>query len=269
LLDRHIKKYFSQVSDKQEGGSFYQVLVLHDSPDISWEDISRSVPALPKGWYELAKLTQSDRVEFVRDYWISKLPYHPKSLDIITSFFDGIEDIGIVVAQKNFNDRHVAHMIYALKNESGFFHGGAPMNEEESVALQEMFNDVILPEDYISFMEIHNGFSKTTDTGIISSKMMPQVYRRFMTLIDKADPPLTTKGATVNPHSLIPFYESFGMPFYQCFWKDWYPENEMGNVYYSGSSHTVSDPGNGDRSGDTMSFPTFLDWLFFYLEIIG
>ncbi len=118
-------------------------------------------------------------------------------------------------------------------------------------------------------MEIHNGFSKTTDTGIISTRMMPLVYERFLSLIDKDNPPLTTKGKSVNPRSLIPFYESFGMPFYQCFWKDWYPENEMGNVYYSGSAHTISDPENGDLSGDSMAFPTFLDWLFFYLEIIS
>ncbi len=102
-----------------------------------------------KGWYELSRLQPSDRVEFTRDYWISKLPYHPTSLDSITRFFERIEDIGIVIAQKHFNDRNQAHMIYALKEGSGFFHGGPAMTDEESVALQESYEDVILPEDYI------------------------------------------------------------------------------------------------------------------------
>jgi len=38
-------------------------------------------------------------------------------------------------------------------------------------------------------------------------------------------------------------------------------------VYYSGSTNTISDPHEGSRE-DSMSYPTFLDWLFFYLERI-
>ncbi|NGX57831.1 MAG: hypothetical protein K940chlam3_00727 [Chlamydiae bacterium] len=268
LIEDHIKDYFSQVSDKQEGGSFYKVIVLHDSPDVSWEDISLTVPSLSRGWYELAQLETPDRVEFTRDYWISKLPFHPKSLESISQFFDCVEDIGIVVAQKHTDGPLVAHMIYAFKDGNGFFHGCSPMTEEESIALQEMFAEFILPEDYMAFMEVHNGFSKSTDSGIISTRIMPEVCKRFYALVDTEASLLTTQGKVVDPQSLIPFYESFGRPFFQCFWKEWYPKNEMGNVYYSGSTNTVSDPGNGRRE-NSMTFPTFLDWFFFYLESIG
>ena len=267
MIEEHIKQYFSQVSDKQEGGSFYKVIVLHDSPDISWEDISQTVPSLSRGWYELSRLDTPDRVEFTRDYWISKLPYHPSSLESITQFFNRVDDIGIVVAQKDSECPYVTHMIYALKNGSGFFHGCSPMSEDERVALQKMFHEVILPEDYLAFMEVHNGFSKSTDSGVVSTRVLPAVLERFKNLIENESPLSTSLGKSVNPHSLIPFYESFGLPYFQCFWKDWYPENEMGNVYYSGSTNTISDP-KGKNRDESMAFPSFLDWLFFYLESI-
>jgi len=267
VIEEHIKQYFSQVSDKQEGGNFYKVIVLHDSPDISWEDISKTVPTLPRGWYELSRLITPDRVEFTRDYWISKLPFHPESLESITDFFGRVEDIGIVVAQKDPGSPYAVHMIYALKNGSGFFHGCVPMNEEEKIQLQERFSDVILPEDYLAFMEVHNGFSKSTDSGVVSTRILPSVLERFQALIEGERPLTTTLDKPVNPNSLIPFYESFGLPFFQCFWKDWYPKNEMGNVYYSGSTNTIHDP-NAKSSDEILVFPTFLDWLFFYLESI-
>lgn len=264
-MEQHIKKYFSQVSDAQEGGNNFKVVVLHDTPDVSWEDIKETVPTLPRGWYELSRLKQEDRIEFTRDYWIAKLPYHPESTCCITKFFDRVEDIGVVIAEKHLGEPHVPHMIYSLK-EQGFYHGRAPMGEEDLKVLHTLFPDVLFPQDYLSFMEIHNGFSKTTDTGIVSTKIFPEVVKRFFTLVKEDHPPLTTKGKPVNPHSLIPFYESFGMPYYQCFWKDWYPESEMGNVYYSGSAHTISDLVDESLCVEQMAFPTFLGWLFFYLE---
>jgi len=265
-MEPHIKKYFSQVSETQSGGEHYQVVVLHDTPDVSWEDIEETVPTMPRGWYELSRLTQEDRVEFTRDYWISKLPYNPDSVKWFTKFFDRVEDIGVVVAEKHAGEPHIPHMIYALRDSSGFYHGQAPMTEKERETLYTLFPAVIFPQDYLSFLEIHNGFSKTTDTGVVSTKIFPEVVKRFCAFMKEDHPPLTTKGGSVNPHSLIPFYESFGMPYYQCFWQDWYPENEMGNVYYSGSLHTISDPVDKVLCEEQMAFPTFLDWLFFYLE---
>ena len=58
------------------------------------------------------------------------------------------------------------------------------------------------------------------------------------------------------------------MPFFQCFWLEWYPEDEMGNVYYSGVANTISDLAAKATSAENMAFPTFTDWLMFYLETI-
>lgn len=267
MIEKHIKDFFSQVSREQDGGSFYNVVILHDAPDISWKDISAKIPTLSRGWYELSRLEAADRVEFTRDFWISKLPFHPDSLESINRFFNGVEDIGIVVAQRHSEGNSVAHMIYALKDDAGFFHGCSPMNEEEKGELQELFPDVILPEDYIAFMEIHNGFSKSTDSGVISTRLLPEVSKRFYEMMEVETTLTTTEGKVVDPQNLIPFYESFGLPFFQCFWNEWHPDHEMGNVYYSGSTHTIADPLSGGGENG-MAFPTFLDWLFFYLEII-
>lgn len=265
-MEPYIKKYFSQVSEEQAGKNYFKVVVLEPDEGTSWEELKKEVPLLPRGWFELSRLKREDRIEFTRDFWISKLPYHPESLEKITQFFGTIEDIGIVVAQRHFSEQFEVHMIYALKEERGFFHGAVPLTEGELIALQALFPDLILPKDYLAFLQIHNGFSKSTDSGVIASHRLECCLERFFKLAEREPLLLTTKGKAVNPHSLIPFYESFGMPFYQCFWKDWYPESEMGNVYYSGSQNSISDPVDKTLSIDEMAFPTFLDWLFFYLE---
>jgi len=262
-MEEHIKKYFSLISEDTVGGKFAEVLVLHETPDVTWDVISAAVPNLPRGWYELAQLEAEDRVDFTRDFWLSKLPFHPNLLSSITKFFDYVQDVGVVIAQRKKRGIQRAHMIYALKNGAGFFHGGAGMTPDEKEQLQALFPDVILPEDYLVFLEIHNGFSKTTDTGVICTRKMQETFDRFQSMIYDENPPMTTAGESVNPHSLIPFYESFGMPFFQCFWSDWYPQQEMGNVYFSGVNQTILDVAGS--SVDTMAFPTFLDWLFFYL----
>jgi len=128
----------------------------------------------------------------------------------------------------------------------------------------------MLPSDYLAFLQIHDGFSKTTDsTGITPSNEMHKSYTQLQEIIQQHDPIVTKKGTAVDPSTLIPFYESFGMPYFQCFWAEWYPEEEMGNVYYSGALRTISDVYGGGLSTETMAFPTFTDWLMFYLERIS
>lgn len=266
LMEPYIKKYFSEVSEAQSAKNYFKVTVLQGEESSSFEEIQALAPTLPRGWYELARLKKEDRVEFTRDFWISKLPYHPETQAKLVQFFKGVEDIGIVIAERHFDDPFEAHMIYSLTEGRGFFHGAVPLSEANALELKTLVSDVLLPKDYIAFLEIHDGFSKSTDTGVIASARMKESLGRFIKLATREPLLLTTKGKAVNPLSLIPFYESFGMPFYQCFWKDWYPEHEMGNVYYSGVQNSLSDPEDQLFSGDAMAFPTFLEWLFFYLE---
>jgi hypothetical protein len=165
-------------------------------------------------------------------------------------------------------------MVYSMKDNGSFFHGGPPLEEKETLQLQEDFQVGIAPEnnllplDYLAFLQIHDGFCKYTDTGLILSTELLESYNTLQRILLEKDPLFSEKGVEVNPRSLIPFYESFGLQAYQCFWGDWYAEQEMGNVYYSSAEQTLSKVGKKDDWVENLVFPTFLDWLAFYLEAV-
>jgi hypothetical protein len=268
-MDHHIKEYYSQFHDETPKGNFHKVIALNENHAVTWSTACKMVPSLCKGWFELAQLSPEDKIEFTRDFWLSKLPYHPKVDDFLSQFFASLDDIYIYLIQRKFDDPFEANLVYSLSGDAGFFRGSIPASDAEILALKNAFPDVILPADYLAFLQIHNGFSKTTDvTGISPSAKMPLSYQTFQQTLEDFGPVLTSKGKDVNPKALIPFYESFGMPFYQCFWAEWYPEQEMGNVYYSGVTGTIIDVESKDPSSESMAFPTFLDWLMFYMEKI-
>jgi len=267
-MDQHIREFYSKSSDEFSKGCFHLVIPLHDHNEIPWEVISEQCPELCKGWYELAQLKANDRIEFTRDYWLSILPYHP-GLDVfLMKFFGLLDDIGVFIVQKKFDDPFEAHLVYSLRNNSGFYRGRSPLPESKIPQVQKILSEYMLPSDYLAFLRVHNGFSKSSDcTGVTRSDDLEKLYVYFQDLIDqKAGGVTTSSGRPINPFSLIPFYESFGMPYFQCFWGEWYPENEMGNVYYSGMSNTISDIKSTASSDETMAFSTFIDWLMFYLE---
>ena len=267
-MDDHVKEFYRQFSEDSPTGNFHKVIALHEAPDSKWKTICNLIPNLPKGWYELSKLSTSDRIDFTRDYWYSKLPFHPCMIAGLADFFSSLDDIGIFVTQKKFDDPFDLQMVYSLKGGRGFFHGGCPASDEKVLTLKRTFPAVNWPEDYLAFFQIHDGFSKATDTGITPCSHMLSAYDAFQNMLNSIDPVTTMKGDPVDATKLFPFYESFGMPFYQCFWGDWYPEEEMGNVYYSGQINKISDVTSQDPSVETMAFATFSDWLMFYLEII-
>lgn len=269
-MDSHLKQYYSDYPEDTPRGNFHKVIPLHKNTHLSWEKVIEMVPSLPKGWFELSHIQVQDRIEFTRDFWLAKLPYHPRFPEFLMKFFSKIDSIEIYIVQQKYDDPFEAHLVYSLKNDSGFYRGFIPASEEDLNNLKKTFPDFIFPPDYLAFLQIHNGFCKTTDcTGITKSKHVGETYQKFQTmLLNQQIPVATTKGATVNPHTLVPFYESFGMPFYQCFWAEWYPENEMGNVYYSGINNTISDVQGKDLPFENLAFTTFVDWLMFYLEQI-
>lgn len=267
-MDHHLKDFFS-TSDESSRGCFHSVIVLHEAPDIDWPVISRQVPDLCKGWYELSRLPAKDRIEFTREFWLTKLPYREGFSEFLLRFFDALDDIGVYITQKKFDDPHEVNLVYSLKEDSGFYRGGSPATDESLRHLQKAFPDYLLPADYIAFLQIHDGFWKTTDaTGIAHSAQLRELYDRFQKKVSKLDVLKTTDGDEVDPSTLIPFYESFGMPYFQCFWGEWYPEGEMGNIYYSDIAKTISCTRGREPSPENMAFPTFIDWLKFYLERI-
>ena len=267
-MDRHVVEYYSAYSDTSPHGHFHRVIPLHGLSPLSWSDASRLVPHLCRGWYELAQLPLQDRIEFTREFWLAKLPYHPPLNEFLMKFFVGLDDIGIFLTQQRYEDPFEAHLVYSLAGNSGFFHGEIPAKDEEIIELKKLFPGCILPADYLAFLQIHNGFAKLTDTGITPSSRMRDTYEAFLNIVGWRETITTTSGDLVNPTSLIPFYESFGMPFFQCFWRDWYPAQEMGNVYYAGLTGIISTSKRKGDALETMAFETFADWLMFYLERI-
>lgn len=269
-MDVHVKEFYRQYSEETPDGKFHRVIALHEAPDIECKDLHKQFPPVCKGWFELVQLSPRDRIDFTRDFWLSRLPYHPKVSDFIVRFFDSLDDVGLFIYQQKFDDPFEIDIVYSLKNNSGFFRGSPAATEAQITELRAQLAPFILPTDYTAFLQIHNGFCKTTDcTGLIKVERLRDAYKNFQDLfIGRNDPINTTKGTPVDPKKLLPFYESFGLPFYQCFWADWYPEQEMGNVYYSGNTSTISDVSTTDLSTESMAFPTFLDWLMFYLERI-
>ncbi len=266
-MDSHAIEYYSPYSNPESVGHFHQVISLHENTHFDWMEVKNMVPKMCKGWYELARLPIKDRIEFIRDFWLSKLPYLPHINDFLTKFFSSLDDIGVFITQQKYEDPFNAHLVYSLSNNNGFFHGSIPASESEIVAMQKEFQNIIFPTDYLSFLQIHNSFSKQTDTGLFASYHMKSRYLEFQKLIEK-ESMSTIKGEIVNPASLIPFYESYGMPVFQCFWSDWYPDLEMGNVYFSSESKKISICENIEECAETLSFQNFVDWLMFYMEKI-
>lgn len=268
-MDLHAIEYYSSYSESAPHGHFHRVIPLHDEPVMDWQEASGLAPQLCRGWYELANLPVLDRIDFTRDFWIAKLPYRAHLSEFLMKFFASLDDVGVFLTQQKYEDPFQAHLVYSLVDNSGFFHGQCPASESDIINLQKDFPNYILPADYLAFLQIHNGFAKLTDTGIISAANMREGYETFQRILAEGQEPVSTAGgASVNPASLIPFYESFGMPFFQCFWGEWYPDEEMGNVYYSVPMRKVFNCKKKGDCDETMAFETYVDWLMFYLEKI-
>jgi hypothetical protein len=266
-VDYHIDEFYQRITDEIPHGNFHDVIPLHARNDITWAEVLQKVPGMDRGWYELSRISAKDRIEFTYDHWDLTLVYNPKLEHCLESFFGSLDDIGIFLVQKSWGEPFEAEMVYSLRGNNGFYRGGLPIEENSLQTLQKHFSKYILPADYLAFLQLHDGFWKTTDcTGIVKSALLPENYEKFQAVLAGNTPLSTSKGDSVDPKSLIPFYESFGMPFYQCFWGEWYPEQEMGNVYYSSDIKTIFNVKSGDSNSETLAFTTFNDWLAFYLE---
>ena len=267
-MNEAISSYFQESPGGASSRSshFHKVTQLQRASDISWEVIHEKFPVLPKGWFELAHLSSSDKIEFVREHWFAKLPHLPHGHDFLITFFAGLEDIGIFITQTIKDAPFQARLVYALKGGAGFYHGFPGASPERIVLLQEEFPKFSLPADYLAFLGIHNGFSKSTDTGVSPAEGLRAQYSNFQRFVSDKNLPLLGNGEPIDIRSLIPYYESFGLRCYHCFFADWYPEQEMGNIYYSGIEHTISDFKDPAMWVENLAFSTFLDWLAFYLE---
>ncbi len=255
---------FYQTSGKEGESVFHSVLFLSESEE-SWEAASAKCAELPRGWYELCCLPTVDRISFTREFWTGRLPYQPAFCKVLSDFFTKLEDVGVVLSKTSPGAPWNAEMVYSLKENRSFFRGPPPCKDEDIEQLK-MIANVMLPRDYLSFLRIHNGFGKLSELGLLKASQAIRMKEKVMNFLLSNERPLMHRGRVVDPASLIPFFESFGTESYQCFFADWYPGNEMGNVYLSGIDYTISDCADPKEWADQLAFPSFLDWLAFYLE---
>lgn len=242
-----------------------EIFFLSEEKNAKWEEISKKAPDLPRGWFELSRVSPRDRVEFTRDFWLDRIPYHPRAHPAFFEFFEQLDDIGVVLMQQKEDELFTSQLVYSLADNSSFFRGDPPTNDEELHELKEEIG-VSLPHDYLSFARIHNGFGKLSEMGILKIEEIPPVKRRVMDLLIQTERAVRSGDQSVDPGALIPFYEALGLSSFQCFYTDWYPGSEMGNVYLSGIDYIVSDVSEKKAWTENLAFPTFSEWLAHYLE---
>lgn len=249
---------------EKENERFSDVLFLVDEK-LSFDEVQNICSECSRGWYELCKLTVSDRLEFIQEFWLKTLPFHPKFPKSLQDFFSNVDDIGVFLIKKEADEKYQPELVYSLKENASFFRGLPSSNEKAIQRLMAEF-DQLLPNDYIAFFRIHNGFAKTYDTGLIKLENMKEFYDQFCGFMKDQEKTIFCDGKTVDPELLIPFFENFGLHSYQCFHKDWYPSSQMGTVYYSGIEGVISDYSNRKEDAESLAFETYLDWLAYYLK---
>ncbi len=259
-----VRQFFNR---ERESGDvhFFETIWLQEEADWDWEMARRRSPQLPRPWFELSRLSPAERIEFVSALWLDRFPYHPSSHAAFIQFFRQLDDIGIILHRQSKEEPLLAEMVYSLADNSTFFRGLPPCAEEELRLFRSRL-PFHLPRDFQTFFSIHHGFGKLSELGLLQMDAILEERESLVDLLIQATPPLRSGGHLVDPHLLIPFYEAFGLASYQCFYADWYPSSEMGNVYFSGIDYTISDITERKSWMEQLAFPTFLEWFVYYLE---
>ena len=252
-----VRRYF------YDDANFEEVLVLSEGPKKNWSDIEQLAPSLPRGWFELSRIPSEDRVEFSCSFWLKRLPFNPKAYAAISEFFSALDDVGVVLAKNK--ESWSPQLVYSLMDNSCFFRGLPPATEAQVEELKSEL-DFAFPSDWVAFTKIHNGFGKLSELNLLKIEEIPAVRRKVMEMVLKAPRIVRSGERAIDPSSLVPFFEASGLSSFQCFYADWYPEHEMGNVYFSGIDYTVSDANRERPSADGGGFSSFLEWLASYLE---
>lgn len=256
-----VRQFFTESKEV----SFKEVLFLSDEKSVDWEQVIRMAPDLPRGWFELSRVATQDRIEFTRDYWLDRIPYHPNAHPAFFEFFETLDDVTVVLTRSDEDEPMNAELVYSLADNSCFFRGRPPSREQDLNELKTEIG-VSLPRDYLSFMKIHNGFGKLSEMGLLELEEIAHARRRVMDLLLQTEKRVKSGEVDVDPGSLIPFYEALGLSSFQCFYTDWYPGSEMGNVYLSGIDYTLSDVSDKKGWVENLAFPTFSEWLAYYLQ---
>lgn len=256
-----------QVKDFYSDSHAKKVLALHENQDLPMAKVQELAPLLPHGWFELVQLSVPDRIEFVAAFWSSIFPYRPYVQDLIDHFFSRVGDIGVYLVKKDVDSHFFPHLVYSMDDEEHFYYGFPSATKEEMHGLKKAI-EVILPEDYVCFMKIHNGFSKNGDYGLIPVQNIKREKNSLYSKIVNSGQKILFHGKSLDPEVLIPFYKACGEGVFQCFHKGWYPDREMGNILFSLREEGGFDYTPYMNQENRGIFPSFLDWLMFYMETL-
>lgn len=263
-MDRHLLDYYTARSPQYPAGYFHAVIDLETHLKMGWEKLVQICPSLPHGWFELVHLADVDRIELMQEHWLLKISPHPKIKEAIAQFFLSLDHIGVFLSQRNYDDPFEPELIYRLSGSGEFFRGRPGATAEEIGALQKEFVEYILPLDYTSFLRIHDGFSKWRDKGLLGSQDLALACIDLQELLERTS--VSISHLSVPSRSLIPFYQSLQGADFQCFWNDGTSLQRLGEGIEP--PPTLGVVSIMDPKKEIRSFPTFLDWLIFYLEKI-
>jgi hypothetical protein len=259
-MNSQIREFFR--TDKTQEPHFQEVRFLQEETEASWDEVSKS--GIPRGWFELSRVSVADRVDFTREFWLGRLPYHPVATKGIEEFFNRLDDIGVVLTRQTREEPWRGELIYSLGDNSSFFRGLAPASEKMILSeTRRLGRD--LPRDFRAFLHVHDGFGKLTELGLLPVEQMEEARRNLIDRIVRSDKLLRAGETVVDPHSLYPFYQEYDGSG-QCFISEWYPGSEMGNVYFSGIDYILSDTTDRKAWSEHLAYPTFLEWLSGFLS---
>jgi hypothetical protein len=244
-------------------GHFQAVRFLSQEENFTWEEAKEL--DLPRSWYELTRVCLEDRLDFVRDSWVRKFSFHLQATTAIEDFFDRLDDIVILISRRSVEDPWEAEMIYSFADQSTFFRGLVPSNEETIDYVKDRLK-VDLPKDYWAFNRLHDGFGRLSEIGMIPILELEDSWKGLIRSVKNTGGPLQMGTEWIDPSSLYPFFEDYGIGSFQCFNASWYPGTEMGNVHFSGIDYTLSDTQDRKEWSENLAFPTFLEWLAAFLQ---
>jgi len=260
-MNSQIREFF-RVEGTQEP-HFQEVRFLSEEPNLDWKEIEAM--GLPRGWFELSQISMRDRVDFTRDFWLARLPFHISATPRLESFFDSLDDVAVVLCRQTKEEPWRAELIYSLADNSSFFRGLPPAEDGDLDWVKQQLA-VELPRDYQAFVHLHNGFGKQAELGVFPIEDLVEARQGLIDIAMRSEKTLKSGRTQVDPYSLIPFYEEYGVGALQCFNAEWYPGPEMGNVYFSEIDYTLSDTRDRKAWSENLAYPTFLEWLTAFLE---
>lgn len=242
---------------------FQAVRFLTEELELDWAEAEKM--GVPRGWYELSRISLENRIEFLKDFWLKNSTFHLKATAKIVAFFEKLDDVVILVCRQTIEDPWRAEIVYSVSDGATFFRGLPPASDQEILKCKKEL-ELDLPQDFWRFAKVHNGFGRLSELGLLPIEELAGTRSRLIRSILESEIPLRMGDVKVDAYSLFPFYEEFGMGCFQCFNGQWYPESEMGNVHFSGIDYTLSDTLERREWAENLAFPTFVEWLAAFLE---